>query len=117
MQGGGLSQNALIPLNLGPQARRRNHRFHSHRFVVGQVHQGSRQVRQGEYRRLEHEGGAGASRVAADAADAAYLHMCTNETIDGVEFQPTSAIRADGPLVADMSSHILSRPIDVAKYG
>ncbi len=48
--------------------------------------------------------------------DAAYVHICTNETIGGVEFHwvPDTG---DVPLVADMSSHILSRPIDVTKYG
>jgi len=49
------------------------------------------------------------------SADAAYVHICSNETIGGVEFHwvpETGAV----PLVADMSSHILSRPIDVAKY-
>ena len=50
------------------------------------------------------------------SADAAYVHVCTNETIGGVEFQWTPD--AGGvPLVADMSSHILSRPVDVAKFG
>jgi phosphoserine aminotransferase len=47
---------------------------------------------------------------------AAYVHVCTNETIGGVEFHwvpDTGAV----PLVADMSSHILSRPIDVSKFG
>ena len=48
--------------------------------------------------------------------DAAYVHVCTNETIGGVEFQWTPET-GDVPLVADMSSHILSRVIDVAKYG
>jgi phosphoserine aminotransferase len=46
---------------------------------------------------------------------AAYVHVCTNETIGGVEYHwtpDTSGV----PLVADMSSHILSRPFDVAKY-
>ena len=48
--------------------------------------------------------------------DAAYVHVCTNETIGGVEFHwvPDTA---PVPLVADMSSHILSRPVDVSKYG
>jgi len=48
-------------------------------------------------------------------ADAAYVHVCTNETIGGVEFHwvpDTGGV----PLVADMSSHILSRPVDVSKY-
>ncbi|MEO5691561.1 MAG: 3-phosphoserine/phosphohydroxythreonine transaminase [Usitatibacter sp.] len=48
--------------------------------------------------------------------DAAYLHVCTNETIGGVEYQWTPAT-GDVPLVADMSSHILSRPLDVSKFG
>src|SRR5208282_4742413 len=48
--------------------------------------------------------------------DAAYIHVCTNETIGGVEYQWTPAT-GDVPLVADMSSHILSRVIDVAKFG
>ena len=48
--------------------------------------------------------------------DAAYVHICSNETIGGVEFNwmpGTGAV----PLVADMSSHILSRPVEVSKYG
>ena len=50
------------------------------------------------------------------SADPAYLHICTNETIGGVEYHWTPDT-GDVPLVADMSSHILSRPVDVAKYG
>ena len=48
--------------------------------------------------------------------DAAYVHVCTNETIGGVEYHWTPET-GDVPLVADMSSHILSRVIDVTKYG
>ncbi len=48
---------------------------------------------------------------------AAYLHVCTNETIHGVEVHDCATLQASVPLVADMSSHILSRPVDVAKYG
>jgi phosphoserine aminotransferase len=50
------------------------------------------------------------------SSDPAYVHVCTNETIAGVEYQWTPDT-GDVPLVADMSSHILSRPVDVAKYG
>ncbi|HLS87406.1 MAG TPA: 3-phosphoserine/phosphohydroxythreonine transaminase [Burkholderiales bacterium] len=48
--------------------------------------------------------------------DAAYVHYCSNETIGGVEYH---AVPSHGavPLVADMSSHFLSRPVDVSKYG
>ena len=72
-------------------------------------------------------------RIAASAADsefdrvpdragwqldpaAAYVHICSNETIGGVEYDgdpDTGSV----PLVADMSSNILSQPIDVSKYG
>jgi phosphoserine aminotransferase len=48
--------------------------------------------------------------------DAAYVHVCTNETIGGVEYHWVPQT-GDVPLVADMSSHILSRPIDVGRYG
>lgn len=48
-------------------------------------------------------------------ADAAYVHICTNETIGGVEIFETPNT-GKVPLVADMSSHILSRPIDVSKF-
>jgi len=47
---------------------------------------------------------------------AAYVHVCTNETIGGVEYHWTPDT-GEVPLVADMSSHILSRPVDVARYG
>ena len=58
--------------------------------------------------------------------NAAYVHLCTNETIHGIEvheptearlFEALSSVTSDVPLVADMSSHILSRPLDVRRYG
>ncbi|HEY0942917.1 MAG TPA: 3-phosphoserine/phosphohydroxythreonine transaminase [Steroidobacter sp.] len=71
--------------------------------------------------------------VAADAGDpytsipdlsswklsdnAAYLHYTPNETIGGVEFHFVPELPSGAPLVADMSSTLLSRPIDVAKFG
>ncbi len=48
---------------------------------------------------------------------AAYLHVCTNETIHGVEIPAERIADAGVPLVADMSSHILSRPVPVEKFG
>ena len=47
--------------------------------------------------------------------DAAYLHYCSNETIGGVEYH--SIPKAEIPLVADASSHFLSRPLEVSKFG
>jgi phosphoserine aminotransferase len=46
---------------------------------------------------------------------AAYVHITTNETIEGVEWQTEPEV-GDVPLVADASSDICSRPMDVAKY-
>ncbi len=48
--------------------------------------------------------------------DAAYVHYTPNETIGGVEF-PFIPETGDVPLVADMSSTILSRPLDVSRFG
>jgi len=47
--------------------------------------------------------------------DAKYLHITSNETIAGVEFHTLPG--GDVPIVADMSSTILSRPVDVSRYG
>ena len=49
-------------------------------------------------------------------ADAAYVHYTPNETIGGVEFHRIPET-GNVPLVADMSSTVLSRPVDVTKYG
>ncbi|NYT52129.1 MAG: 3-phosphoserine/phosphohydroxythreonine transaminase [Candidatus Vesicomyosocius endoextente] len=48
-------------------------------------------------------------------SDGAYLHYTPNETIAGLEFDYVPEV--DMPLVADMSSSILSREVDVSKYG
>lgn len=47
--------------------------------------------------------------------DAVYVHYTSNETIGGVEFQWIPEVKA--PLVCDMSSNILSRPVDVSRFG
>src|SRR4029077_14106900 len=50
------------------------------------------------------------------SADASYVHMCTNNTIEGTQW--TEMPETGGaPLVADMSSDIASRPIEVKKFG
>ena len=47
--------------------------------------------------------------------NAVYLHVCSNETIGGVQFDTYPDV--DVPIVADMSSEIMSRPIDFEKFG
>ena len=50
--------------------------------------------------------------------DASYFHYCANETIHGVEIQGAPDLGDNSvPIVCDMSSTIMSRPIDVSKYG
>ena len=49
--------------------------------------------------------------------DADYFYICANNTIYGTEFQYDPQPPAGVPLVADMSSNILTKPIDVSKYG
>ncbi|MBP7492891.1 MAG: 3-phosphoserine/phosphohydroxythreonine transaminase, partial [Rhodoferax sp.] len=54
------------------------------------------------------------------SADAAYVHVCTNETIDGVEFHTLPDLNALGskaPLVIDFSSHVASRAVDWSRVG
>ncbi|MDN4503362.1 3-phosphoserine/phosphohydroxythreonine transaminase [Alteromonadaceae bacterium BrNp21-10] len=48
--------------------------------------------------------------------DAAYFHYCPNETVDGFEIADLPE-GINAPIVADMSSNILSKPIDVSRYG
>ena len=47
---------------------------------------------------------------------AAYLHYCANETIAGIEF-PFVPENGAVPIVSDMSSTLLSRPVDIEKFG
>ncbi|KAF9599526.1 hypothetical protein IFM89_038746 [Coptis chinensis] len=50
--------------------------------------------------------------------NAKYLHICGNETIHGVEFKNYPVpLNKDGILIADMSSHFCSKPVDVSKFG
>ncbi len=117
LQGGALAMNALIPMNLLGDKTSADY------------------VNTGEWSKksIQEAGKYCRANVIASSADrkftyvppqsswtpdpdAAYVHVCTNETIGGVEYfwVPESG---DVPLVADMSSHILSRPIDVSRYG
>jgi phosphoserine aminotransferase len=120
LQGGGIGENAIVPMNLLGRK--------SQPAVADFVHTGSwsgKSIK--EARKYCNVNVAATSEGTKFSVipprdtwklskDAAYVHICTNETIDGVEFQYTPDV-GDVPLVADMSSHILSRVIDVSKYG
>jgi phosphoserine aminotransferase len=122
MQGGAIALNAIIPLNLLGEKRVADY------VVTGAWSRKSQKEarRYGEVNVAASTEASGFTSVPALAGwrlsdDPAYVFVCTNETIDGVEFPFEPGLegigRADLPLVADMSSHILSRVIDVSKYG
>ena len=117
LQGGAIAENAIVPMNLL-----------GNRSVADYVNTG-----EWSKKSIKEAGKYCTVNIAASAEDkqfsyvpvqetwrlskdAAYVHVCTNETIGGVEYQ-WAPETGDVPLVADMSSHILSRVMDVAKYG
>jgi phosphoserine aminotransferase len=116
LQGGAIGENAIIPMNLlnGKSADYVVTGAWSKRSVEdAKVY--------GEINIAANAEASGFTTVPAFAdwklnKDAAYVHYCTNETINGVEFLEVPDTYGV-PIVADMSSHILSRPIDVSKYG
>ena len=122
MQGGAIAQNAIIPMNLMGQKQTAD-------YVVTGIWSEKSQKEARRYTTVNIAATAEASGHTtvppmADwklSADPAYLFTCTNETIGGVEypFVPDLAQigRAEVPVVADMSSHILSRQMDVSNYG
>jgi len=117
LQGGAIGQNAIVPMNL----------------LRGKA--SADYVNTGEWSKksIKEAKKYGKVNVAATAEEnhftripkqsewkldpnAAYVHICSNETIGGVQYHWTPDT-GDVPLVADMSSEILSRPIDVSRYG
>jgi phosphoserine aminotransferase len=117
LQGGAIAQNSAVPMNLM--------RGHAAADYVNTGEWSKRSIKE-----AKKYGGVHVAASSEDkkfsyiptqdawdvSAGAAYVHICTNETIGGVEYHwvpDTGKV----PLVADMSSHIMSRPVDVAKYG
>lgn len=120
MQGGGLAENAIVPLNL------------SRGETVDVVVTGSwseKSYKEASKYCTSHLAATGAeshfTTLPATAqwqlsSNAQYVHICTNETIHGVEFQALPDLKAlgsDAPLVIDFSSHVLSRSVDWARVG
>jgi phosphoserine aminotransferase len=117
LQGGALAQNAFVPLNLLGD-----------RTVADYIDTGlwsGKSIAEARKYCSVNVAASSADRkhtyVPAQSAwrlstDAAYVHVCTNETIGGVEYHwvPDAG---EVPVVADMSSHLLSRPLDVRRYG
>jgi phosphoserine aminotransferase len=121
LQGGAIAQNAAVPMNL---LRGRS--------VADYVHTGEWSKKSIKEAKKYCTVNIAASSEDANfsyvpvqgqwrlSKDAAYVHICTNETIGGIEYHwvpDLSQVSGDLPLVADMSSHIMSRPVEVSKYG
>ncbi|MES2901642.1 MAG: 3-phosphoserine/phosphohydroxythreonine transaminase [Pseudomonadota bacterium] len=120
LQGGGLGENAIVPMNLVGRV--------AQPATIDFVHTGSwsgKSVKEAQrYASVNVAAAAKGGFTHVPLQDtwqltpgAAYLHVCTNETIDGVEFNFVPTVQGATTLVADMSSHILSRALDVSKYG
>jgi phosphoserine aminotransferase len=120
MQGGGLAENAIVPLNLS--------RGETIDVVVTGSWSEKSHKEAGKYC-TPHLAATGAesnfTSIPAAAqwqlsSNAQYVHICTNETIHGVEFHTLPDLKAlgsDAPLVIDFSSHVLSRSVDWARVG
>jgi phosphoserine aminotransferase len=120
MQGGGLGENAIVPMNLS--------RGKAADFVIT----GSWSIKS----QKEAQRYCTANIAASNAGDhhtrlpdpstwqltqdASYVHLCTNETINGIEFHQLpdlAALGSNAPLVIDFSSHVASRSIDWRRVG
>jgi phosphoserine aminotransferase len=117
LQGGAIAENAIVPMNLlrgkssidfvdtgewSKKTIKEARKYAKANIVASAAETGYDRVPAREGWKLD--------------PDAAYVHICSNETIGGVEYHFTPDVGAV-PLVADMSSHILSRPVEVTKYG
>jgi len=115
MQGGGLAENAIVPMNLS--------KGQTADFVVtGSWSQKSAQEA-AKYCTVHEAANTkpdGHLRLPAPSTwqlsnNPAYVHVCSNETINGVEYHELPDLKALGcesPLVIDFSSHVASRPVD-----
>jgi len=117
LQGGATAQFAMVPMNLlgeGGKADYVNTGVWSRKAIAEARKFGTVNV-------AASSEATGFNRIPGQAElrldpDAAYCHITTNNTISGTEY-PYTPDTGDVPLVADASSNILSRPMDVARYG
>ena len=120
MQGGAIAQNAILPLNLSRGGR-------ADYVITGSWSQKSaKEARKYCEVHVSATNEADHHTTLPDYANwqisdnAAYVHVCSNETIHGVEMHELpdlAALGSKAPLVIDCSSHIVSRPIDWSRVG
>ena len=127
MQGGGLAENAIVPMNLSPLRGTPGARGVADFVVTGSWSQKSHKEAQ-RYctANVAASNAAGGHTTLPEPASwridrhTSYVHLCTNETINGVEFHELPDLKAlgcDAPLVIDFSSHVASRPVDWSRLG
>lgn len=122
MQGGAIAENAIIPLNLLGQHQQADYVLTGGWSVKS--HQEAKRYCQANVAASSEATGFTAvpeCRTWKVSPDSAYVFTCTNETVIGVEypFDPDLSVlgRVEVPVVADVSSHILAKPMDVSRYG
>lgn len=117
LQGGATQHFAQVPMNLAADGQRAD-------YVVN-GHWGEKALSEAAFYAAPHVAASskadGYRSIPARASwdldpRAAYVHITTNETIHGVGMHDIPDV-GDVPLIADMSSDILSRPLDVSKFG
>ncbi|MFA0810797.1 3-phosphoserine/phosphohydroxythreonine transaminase [Microbulbifer epialgicus] len=117
LQGGATGQFSAVPWNLFGAGSKKADFIHSGHWAAKAIKEARRYgqvnvVASSEDRNFSYAPSADSWRQSPDAA---YLHYTPNETISGVEFDYVPEV--DCPLVADMSSTILSHPLPVEKFG
>ncbi|MBR4951003.1 MAG: 3-phosphoserine/phosphohydroxythreonine transaminase [Clostridia bacterium] len=115
LQGGATQQFAAVPMNLMRKNKKADY-IVSGQFSKKAAEEAAKFGKVNEIASSEDRNFAYIPKVTEFSADADYVHICYNNTIFGTcyDYVPETG---DIPLVADMSSGILSRPIDVSKYG
>ena len=117
LQGGAIGENAIVPMNLL--------RGHTSADYINTGEWSKKSIKEAKkYCTVNVAASAEASNFTCVPKlsdwkldpNAAYVHICSNETIGGVEYHWTPDT-GSVPLVADMSSNIMSRPVDVSRYG
>ncbi|QBK05869.1 3-phosphoserine/phosphohydroxythreonine transaminase [Hylemonella gracilis] len=123
MQGGGLAENAIVPLNL---SARKPDQVMDYVLTGSWSQKSAKEARRYGEARIAASGEAdGFTRIPDPASwqlsqNASYVHLCSNETIHGVEchqLPDLKALGSDAPLVIDFSSHAASRPVDWSRVG
>ncbi|MDQ2695328.1 MAG: 3-phosphoserine/phosphohydroxythreonine transaminase [Pseudomonadota bacterium] len=116
LQGGATSQFAMVPLNLLRGGERADY-VNTGIWSTKAIAEARRYCRVNVAASAEEQGFTTVPPRETWRCDpqAAYLHCTPNETINGVEFPFIP--QSDAPLVADMSSTLLSRPLDVTRFG